>query len=77
MRIIIRRERCVRHSGNDRSDLDVATAETAKDSEAVHFGKMLSKAFHEAAMKVQPAVVMITNRPAMAKESAERTIAVR
>jgi serine protease Do len=52
--------------------MNAATAESdnAKDSNAVHFGKMLSKAFHEAAMKVQPAVVMITNRPAIAKEPA-------
>ena len=52
------------------SSTSSVTAETAKDSEALHFGKMLSKAFHEATMKVQPAVVMITNQPAVAKESA-------
>jgi serine protease Do len=50
--------------------LNATAADTAKESSAVHFGKMLSKAFHEAAMKSQPAVVMITNRPAVVKESA-------
>jgi serine protease Do len=47
-------------------------SQTAEDSaavsESVHYGKMLSKAFHAAAMKVQPAVVTITNRPTVAKE---------
>ncbi len=46
-----------------------AAAEKAKDAEALQYGKMLSLAFHDAAMKVEPAVVMITNRPAVVKES--------
>lgn len=45
-----------------------AAEDASAESEAVHYGKMLSRAFHDAAMKVQPAVVMITNRPAMVKE---------
>ncbi|MCC6124715.1 MAG: Do family serine endopeptidase [Pirellulales bacterium] len=58
------------HSATPVSLNSEPAAEPAKDSEAVHFGKMLSKAFHEAAMKAQPAVVMITNQPAAAKQSA-------
>jgi serine protease Do len=58
-------------SANEAATVPIsATAETAKDKDALHFGKMLSRAFHDAAEKVQPAVVMITNQPAIAKETA-------
>ena len=43
---------------------------TAND--ATKYAKGMSKAFHEAASKVLPSVVMITNSPAMAEKSSDR-----
>jgi serine protease Do len=58
------------HSATSVSLNSSTATDSASEHEAKNFGKMLSKAFHDAAVKVQPAVVMITNRPAIAKESA-------
>jgi serine protease Do len=48
---------------------DANAGNTAKPGEAAHYANMLSQAFHEAAGQVSPAVVMITNTPAVAQKA--------
>jgi serine protease Do len=49
-----------------------ATSDTAKAAAAANYAKQLSGVFHEAAAKVLPSVVMITNTPGMAERSREK-----
>ena len=55
------------------SSHDVTTSQATTGAEnanpAVNYAKSMSKAFHSAAEKVLPAVVMISNSPAMSKRS--------
>ena len=49
-----------------------ATAGEAAAATAANLAKSMSKAFHDAAGKVLPSVVMITNTPAVARTSGHR-----
>ena len=48
------------------------TAAVEKGDLPMNYAKSLSKAFHDAAAKIQPSVVMITNMPSVAHASAKR-----